>query len=114
VLLRAGDEPVGDAVARLEAIPGVAMAEPNQRVDAAFVPDDPLYTHHSGYLEQINAPAAWDLQTGDPAVKVAVLDSGIDLDHTDLAGAVWSNEVEVAGNGVDDDDNGCVDDINGC
>lgn len=46
-------------------------------------------------------------------VIVAVLDSGIDLKHEDLAGVLWTNSKEKAGNGIDDDNNGYVDDIHG-
>ncbi|MBC2838181.1 S8 family peptidase [Robiginitalea sp. SC105] len=46
-------------------------------------------------------------------VVVAVLDSGIDLDHEDLDGVLWTNQDERPGNGVDDDNNGYVDDIHG-
>ena len=46
-------------------------------------------------------------------VVVAVLDSGIDLNHEDLDGVLWTNEDEVPGNNVDDDKNGYVDDIHG-
>ncbi len=46
-------------------------------------------------------------------VIVAVIDSGIDIDHEDLDGVVWRNSDEIAGNGKDDDKNGYVDDING-
>lgn len=46
-------------------------------------------------------------------VVVAVIDSGIDIDHEDLDGVVWKNSGEIAGNGKDDDNNGYVDDING-
>lgn len=44
---------------------------------------------------------------------VAVIDSGIDIDHEDLQGAIWTNPKEIAGNGIDDDNNGYVDDIHG-
>ena len=47
------------------------------------------------------------------SVVVAVLDSGIEIDHPDLAGSIWTNSDEVAGNGSDDDRNGYVDDVNG-
>lgn len=43
-------------------------------------------------------------------VVVAVIDSGIDIDHEDLQGKIWINEDEIAGNGIDDDKNGYVDD----
>ena len=46
-------------------------------------------------------------------VVVAVVDSGIDLEHEDLAGVIWTNEDEKPGNGKDDDNNGYVDDIHG-
>ena len=46
-------------------------------------------------------------------VIVAVIDSGIDIDHEDLNDVVWVNEKEIPGNGIDDDKNGYIDDING-
>lgn len=46
-------------------------------------------------------------------VIVAVIDSGIDIDHEDLDGVIWRNSREIAGNGIDDDNNGYIDDING-
>ncbi|NND11602.1 MAG: peptidase S8, partial [Flavobacteriaceae bacterium] len=46
-------------------------------------------------------------------VIVAIIDSGIDIDHEDLDGVIWRNSDEIAGNNKDDDRNGYVDDING-
>ena len=46
-------------------------------------------------------------------VIVAVIDSGIDINHEDLKDVVWTNTAEIAGNGIDDDHNGFVDDIHG-
>ncbi|HST59492.1 MAG TPA: S8 family peptidase [Longimicrobium sp.] len=46
-------------------------------------------------------------------VIVAIIDSGVEIDHPDLAGVVWTNRREVAGNGRDDDNNGYVDDVHG-
>jgi subtilisin family serine protease len=46
-------------------------------------------------------------------IRVAVIDSGIDVDHEDLKGIIWTNSGEVGGNGIDDDKNGYVDDVHG-
>ncbi|MEG4495252.1 S8 family serine peptidase [Microcoleus sp. D3_18_C4] len=61
----------------------------------------------------IDAPEAWRIQTGSKAVTVAVIDSGGDYRHQDLAANTWRNTREIAGNGVDDDRNGFVDDVYG-
>jgi subtilisin family serine protease len=55
------------------------------------------------------------LLKGQPSrsVIVAVIDSGIDIDHEDLQSVIWVNEKEIAGNGIDDDKNGYVDDVHG-
>ncbi len=47
------------------------------------------------------------------SILVAVLDSGVEIDHEDLKNNIWTNPGEIAGNGIDDDKNGYVDDING-
>jgi subtilisin family serine protease len=47
------------------------------------------------------------------SVIVAIIDSGIDIEHEDLKGKIWVNEDEIAGNGIDDDNNGYIDDIHG-
>jgi subtilisin family serine protease len=56
--------------------------------------------------------SAWRQTTGAD-VTVAIIDSGIDLGHPDLAPNLWTNPGEVAGNRVDDDGNGYVDDVHG-
>ncbi len=62
----------------------------------------------------INAEQAWEITRGDRAIKVAVIDTGVDYRHPDLAANMWVNEAEASGiAGVDDDGNGFVDDIHG-
>ncbi|AIW15532.1 S8 family peptidase [Vibrio tubiashii] len=46
-------------------------------------------------------------------IIVAVLDSGVDIDHEDLKNKLWTNEDEIPGNGIDDDGNGYIDDVHG-
>lgn len=46
-------------------------------------------------------------------VIVAVIDSGVDIEHEDLKGKIWKNEDEIPGNGIDDDKNGYIDDVYG-
>ena len=77
-------------------------------------PNDPSLPEQYA-LGRINAFGGWGISQGSPAVAVAVIDSGYDLDHEDIdQSSVWVNQAEAAGlPGVDDDQNGYVDDING-
>ena len=61
----------------------------------------------------ISAVKAWDLETGDHEMVIAVIDSGVAYDHPDLTNNVWINTDEVPNNGVDDDENGFIDDTIG-
>ncbi len=62
----------------------------------------------------IQAQTSWTvLSTTSPSVTVAVIDTGIDFNHTALSRSIWTNTGEVANNGVDDDRNGYVDDVHG-
>lgn len=101
---------------------GVEYVEPDYVVNA-LVPNDPRFSElwalentgqTGGALDaDINANTMWQLENGNPNVVVAVIDSGIEPTHPDLAANMWRNTLEIAGNNIDDDNNGYVDDIYG-
>lgn len=81
----AGATDVATAVEQLSNVAGVEYSEPNRYRETYAVPNDPSFPSQWG-LSKINCPAAWDRTTGSPGVVVAVIDSGVDLDHPELSG----------------------------
>lgn len=70
--------------------------------------------HKIGFTPLEDPTSAWNLVDENKRnVVVAVIDSGLDLKHKDAPQYIWTNEKEIAGNGIDDDQNGYVDDVNG-
>lgn len=102
------------ALAALHSSPRVEYAEPNYLFHTTIIPNDPLYNLQSWYLGLTEVPQGWDLEIGEPSVLVAVLDSGVDVEHPDLRERIWQNSREIPDNNTDDDENGCVDDVHGC
>ena len=106
--------------------PHVEYAEPNWVQRKTQTPNDQYFSlqwgcHNTGQTIQgsvgvadadIDAIEAWDVTTGDADFLIAIIDTGTDWDHPDLAANIWSNPGEVI-NGVDDDGNGYVDDVRG-
>lgn len=101
---------------RLGRLPGVAAAEPDRPVSALWsggTPDDPFFLDGTQWGPwRIQAEDAWSVARGE-GVTIAIVDTGVDLAHEDLADRLWANPGEVPGNGVDDDGNGFVDDVRG-
>lgn len=104
IKLRSGMS-VEQALKYYRGLSNVQYAEPDYIVRATFVPNDPMY--NSQYAPQrINMPAAWDLNIGAATVKIAIIDSGVDYTHPDLAGKVTKGKDYVNGDADPMDDNG--------
>jgi len=113
LLLQVPPGKVSEIVAVLSRAPAVIFAEPNYLVHAAVItPSDPDWPNQYGPA-LIQAPQAWTITTGASAVSIAVIDTGVDLNHPDLADKIWNNPDEIPNNGVDDDQDGYVDDWRG-
>jgi subtilisin family serine protease len=93
------------AMKKLAELDEIEMVEPNYLASGSTIPNDPLYTqqwalNNTGQAESIggalvgtpgvdiNAEAAWDLQTGSEDVVVCILDTGVDTDHPEFAGRI--------------------------
>ncbi len=114
---RSDFDPVAAARA-LQSTGAFRAACPNYRFSLfATLPDD-LYLPYQWYVDDggfadVSLPLAWDLERGDTSVVIAIMDTGVDTTHPDLASRIWHNPGEIPGNGLDDDGNGLVDDFEG-
>jgi len=108
--------------AELNRNPEIEWAEPVYIIPQDAVPNDPMYGDQT-HLPQIHASEAWDVAQGSLTVPIAIIDSGVDFTHPDLASQIWLNPGEdinhdgvltaADSNGVDDDANGYIDDFHG-
>lgn len=129
---------VAEAIADLADDPKVESVQPNYRYgrQGPSTPDPDLWglrnvgqyidgaeTFSTGNVDiDIQAPEAWGTTSGSSSVRVAVIDTGVQIKHSDIAPNVWTNSGETGTdgggnnkrtNGVDDDGNGYVDDVHG-
>jgi subtilisin family serine protease len=139
VVQLAPGQTVQEAMRAFNQADGVIYAEPNYEYKyTATIPNDPRFTqlwglHNTGQLHpvwggppavgtpdaDIDAPEAWDIRTNASSIIVAVIDTGVDYTHPDLAANMWVNPVEQPGDkngdgrpgiaGVDDDGDGLID-----
>ncbi|HEY5974732.1 MAG TPA: S8 family serine peptidase, partial [Geobacteraceae bacterium] len=102
--------------------PNVEYAVPSYAMEPQSLPNDPYFSSRGSWgnsyddmwgLKKIQADLAWGTAKGE-GVVVAVVDTGLDYNHADIAANVWTNTAEAAGvSGVDDDGNGYLDDTRG-
>ena len=110
-LLRTAED-VRSICAQLKKDPEVEYAQPNYIYHSCGDPNDPEFPDQYAH-QLIQMSYAWDISTGSRDVVVAVLDTGVDVNHPDLKDNIWINANEIPDNGVDDDGNGYIDDIHG-
>jgi thermitase len=96
--------PANQVMAKVKAYRGesrVLYAEPDYIAEAILTPNDIYFSNQWG-MTKIQAPQAWDTTTGSPAVKIAILDTGIDQNHEDLAAKIVANQNCTTSATVDD------------
>ena len=124
-----------------ESRPEVEYVEIDYKLELFAPPNDPLFPYQwslnntgQGYLginripgdyndtqvikygtvdADIDALEAWERNDETTIPLVGIIDTGLDLDHEDLADHIWTNPAEIPNNGIDDDHNGFVDDFYG-
>ncbi|MDI9561300.1 MAG: S8 family serine peptidase, partial [Pseudomonadota bacterium] len=91
----------------------VEYAEPNYiRMPLEVTPNDPEWLEQWG-LVKTSMPDVWNVTRGSDGVIAAVIDTGVDFNHPDIAENIWKNIGELNNNGYDDDGNGKIDDVYG-
>jgi serine protease len=90
----------------------IEYGQPVYRVYPAHEPNDPENSIRYQY-EQVMAFEAWDLTKGNSNVVIAIVDSGLDMNHPDLVNKLAINEDEIPDNGIDDDNDGYIDNYRG-
>jgi len=128
VLLKSDTLSTKEMVAFLKRDPRVEAVSPNyKRYILQTFPNDPLFGELWGLNNtgqtvngvsgtpdaDIDAPEAWDKNTGSNAVVVADIDTGVDYTHVDLQANMWVNPGEIPGDSIDNDGNGYIDDVYG-
>ncbi|MDY6959182.1 MAG: S8 family serine peptidase, partial [Halobacteriota archaeon] len=89
----------------------VEYAEPNYITHICTIPNDPYYSQQWAH-QKMQSEQAWDIETGNQSVVIAIVDTGVDWNHPDLAENIWNNTDEIL-DGNDTDGNGFIDDVRG-
>jgi len=105
-ILEVPESQVEEKISELRNLSGIGLVEPDYPVQALDTfPNDPSFSSQYA-LTAIHAPQGWDVSTGSPSVTIAILDSGVDLNHLDLAGKILQGYDFVNNDNVPFDDYG--------
>ncbi len=108
-----GKGTITDLINELLQDPRIEYAEPDYIYHQYYAPNDTRYlAGGQAYLDLVKAPQAWDLLRNSSGVVIAIIDSGSDLTHEDLAANIYLNTADPV-NGIDDDRDGYVDNYSG-
>ena len=97
------------------------LSATDKKEEVSIESNDPFYSTSGSWgqsyddlwwLKRVRADQAWTYTRGAGAT-VAVIDTGLDYTHPDIAANLWTNPGEIAGNGIDDDGDGFIDDVHG-
>ena len=127
LVVLSGGVSVPTAAQQFAGLQEIDFAEPNILHYINDMPNDSLYTAFEGQATELqrwyfngidadrnlNAEAAWNITTGSSNIIIAVIDTGVAIQHPDLAANIWTNPREINGNGIDDDGDGYIDDVHG-
>ncbi len=87
-------------------LPEIEYAEPDYKVKAFYTPNDPFFPGYQYGPQRVGAPAAWEVSQSSSNIIIAIVDSGIELSHPDLAGKLLQGYDFVDGDAVPADSNG--------
>lgn len=105
-ILQVPEQAEARVIAALSRNPNFEFAEPDYIATIVLTPNDPYYASFQWHLPKVAAPTAWDTTTGSTNVTVAVIDSGVQAAHPDLAGRVLPGFDFVNNDADPSDDNG--------
>ena len=90
----------------------IEIISENYNYQIAILPNDTIFSEQK-YLKDTNINLAWTFARDTQNITIAVIDTGVDLNHPDLKKNIWINKYEIPNDGIDNDQNGYIDDVYG-
>jgi subtilisin family serine protease len=108
-------ENLTELIRQISSLEEVEWAEPKYVRKVCFDANDEYFiAGMQKHLNVIKAAEAWNITKGKKEIVIGIVDTGVDIDHPDLAANIYLNKKEISGNGIDEDDGGeYIDDISG-